>query len=267
MASGKVIVIGNEKGGTGKSTVAMHLIVWYMQQGKMVASVDVDGKQGTLTHYIQNRANYATMNHINLTLPQHIAMDIHEYTSEQEKMDDELAFQYTIQKLKNENDVVIIDTPGADSFLFRTAHSFADILITPINDSLIDIDVLAKIEPETLTVKSPGQYAQIVWQARQKRASQHKSAIKWFVLRNRLPSSNTKNGRVIWKILEALGKRINFTPIPGLGERVIFRDLFLKGLTLLDFGTGKNHTQITAASIPARQELRNLLISIGEKVV
>ena len=138
-------------------------------------------------------------------------------------------------------------------------------MITPINDSLVDLDVLAKIEPETLTVKSPGQYAQIVWQARQKRASMHKSAIKWFVLRNRLPSMNTKNGRIIWKILEALGKRINFTPISGLGERVIFRDLFLKGLTLLDFGlNGKN--QITAASIPARQELRNLLVNIGEKI-
>ena len=139
MSVGKVIVIGNEKGGTGKSTLAMHLIVWFLRQGKRVASVDLDGRQGTLTHYIENRAAYAEKHNIALGLPEHLTVAVREFPTASEREEDEVAFLYQIEKLKNENDVIIVDTAGADSALFRLAHSAADVLMTPINDSLIDL--------------------------------------------------------------------------------------------------------------------------------
>lgn len=264
MANGKVIVIGNEKGGTGKSTLAMHLIVWFLRQGKLVASIDLDGRQGTLTHYIQNRAAYAATKHIDLELPVHLTVTVREYPTIQDRRDDEEAFLEQLNKLQMENDIVLIDTAGGDSSLFRLAHSAADILITPINDSLVDLDVLAKIEPETLTVKAPGHYAQTVWQARQKRASYRKPATRWFVLRNRVMHVTTRNERLIWKLMEALGQRVNFTPLPGLGERIIYRELFLKGLTLLDVGNSKSGVEMSMPHVTARQELRHILQAIGE---
>ncbi|HBO59744.1 MAG TPA: ATPase [Alphaproteobacteria bacterium] len=265
MPAGKVIVIGNEKGGTGKSTLAMHLIVWFLCRGKRVASIDLDGRQGTLTHYIENRAAYAEKHGLALGLPEHLTVSTREFPTEAERKEDEVAFLYQVEKLKNENDVILIDTAGSDSALFRLAHTTADVLMTPINDSLVDLDVLAQIDAESLTVKAPGHYAQTVWQARQKRAAQKRPQTKWFVVRNRTMHVSTRNEKVIWKLLEALGKRINFTPLAGLGERIIFRELFLKGLTLLDFGGGKAPLKLTANTLAARQELRNILRAIGEK--
>lgn len=264
MAEGKIIVVGNEKGGTGKSTLAMHLIVWFLRQKKWVASIDLDGRQGTLTHYIQNRAAYGAMHHIELGLPEHLTIAVRENPTEQQRKEDEKAFCEQLQLLQKENDIVVIDTAGADSHLFRLAHTYADVLITPINDSLLDLDVLAKIEAETLTVKAPGHYAQSVWQARQKRAAARKRPTRWFVLRNRVMHVSTRNEKVIWKLLDALGRRINFTPLQGLGERVIFRELFLKGLTLLDIGQSKTGIKMSMTHLSAKQELRSILQAIGE---
>ncbi len=266
MAKGKIIVVGNEKGGTGKSTLAMHLIVWFLRRKKLVASIDLDGRQGTLTHYIQNRSAYALTHQIELGLPEHVTVTARENPTEEERNEDEKAFEELLCKLQDENDVVIIDTAGSDSYLFRLAHVAADILITPLNDSLIDLDVLAKVEPETLTVKSPGHYAQTVWQARQKRAARKKLQTRWFVLRNRVMHVSTRNEKLIWKLLDALGKRVNFTPLAGLGERIIFRELFLKGLTLQDVGMAKSGVSMTMNHVTARQELRAILQAIGEDV-
>ena len=265
MAECKIIVIGNEKGGTGKSTLAMHLIVWFLRQKKRVASVDLDGRQGTLTHYIQNRADYGAMRQIELGLPEHLTVSVRENPTEQERAEDEKAFRDQLIRLKMENDLIVIDTAGADSYLFRLAHTVADILITPINDSLLDLDVLAKVEQETLTVKAPGHYAQTVWQARQKRAAERKPQMRWFVLRNRVMHVSTHNEKLIWKLLDALGRRINFTPLRGLGERIIFRELFLKGLTLLDIGQAKTGVKMSMTHVAARQELRSILQAIGEE--
>ena len=265
MAEGKIIVIGNEKGGTGKSTLAMHLIVWFLRQKKRVASIDLDGRQGTLTHYIQNRAAYSVLHHIDLGVPEHLTVTVRDNPSEQERSQDEAAFHEQLEKLQSENDLIVIDTAGSDSHLFRLAHAAADVLITPINDSLIDLDVLAKVEPETLTVKAPGHYAQTVWQARQRRAAGRKPQMHWFVLRNRVMHVSTHNEKLIWKLLEALGQRISFTPLRGLGERIVFRELFLKGLTLLDVGQSKTGVAMSMTHVAARQELRSILQAIGEE--
>lgn len=256
--TGTVVVIGNEKGGTGKSTLAMHLIASFLKEGKKVSSIDLDGRQGTLTHYIQNRAAYAERTGMALDLPQHMSVTVRENPDAAERQEDEKAFAGQLAALSAESDVVVIDTPGADNYLFRLAHVYADILITPLNDSLIDLDVLAKIDPETLTVKTPGHYAQTVWQARQKRAALRKKASSWFILRNRLMHVSTKNEKTMRRLLDSLGERIRFTPLGGLGERIIFRELFLKGLTLLDVDDKRSEIEMSVSHIAARQELRTI---------
>lgn len=263
MTAGKVIVVGNEKGGTGKSTLAMHLVASFLQQGKTVSSIDLDGRQGTLTHYIQNRADYAERHGFRLALPQHLAVTIPEDLSPSERAADEEAFAFQVEDLARESDIVLIDTPGANNSLFRLAHACADILVTPINDSLIDLDVLAKIDSETLTVTAPSHYAQAVWQARQKRLAMKKPPMEWYVLRNRLMHVSTKNEKLIRKLLDALSKRIHFTPISGLGERIVYRELFLKGLTLLDIENKKIGIDFSFSNVAARQELRQIIKAIG----
>src|SRR3546814_6757451 len=51
-----VIVVGSEKGGTGKSTTAIHLTVGLMKLGFRVGTIDLDARQGTFTAFWRNRA-------------------------------------------------------------------------------------------------------------------------------------------------------------------------------------------------------------------
>ena len=67
----RVIVLGNEKGGSGKSTSALHLIVALLKRGFKVGSIDLDARQGTLSRMIENRGNYAQATGRTLVLPEH----------------------------------------------------------------------------------------------------------------------------------------------------------------------------------------------------
>src|SRR3977135_4655041 len=69
-----VIVVGNEKGGSGKTTIAMHIAVALMKNGQRVATIDLDSRQRTLTHYIENRRAWARRCHVDLEVPTHLTM-------------------------------------------------------------------------------------------------------------------------------------------------------------------------------------------------
>ena len=69
--SAHVIVLGNEKGGSGKSTTAMHVAVALLQAGQRVATVDLDSRQKSFTHYVENRRDWAERAHVKLDLPAH----------------------------------------------------------------------------------------------------------------------------------------------------------------------------------------------------
>src|SRR5271170_4560613 len=69
--SAHVIVLGNEKGGSGKSTTAMHVAVALLQAGQRVATIDLDSRQGSFTHYVENRRAWATRAGIELEHPRH----------------------------------------------------------------------------------------------------------------------------------------------------------------------------------------------------
>ncbi len=252
-----VIVLGNEKGGTGKSTISIHLIVNLLQDGYSVGSVDVDARQGTLTRYIENRR--ATNNSLEKPLPisDHIPL-MRSTSSKKESADSEdLAnLEGVFERFANK-DFIVVDTPGNDTPLSRHAHSKADTLITPMNDSFIDLDVIVRLKGDSLDMLRPSHYAETVWNQKKQRAVRDGGNIDWIVLRNRLSSINAKNKEQMEQVMQALSKRLGFRYMPGFGERVIFKELFLSGRTLLDLD--QTPQEMTLSHISARQELRNLL--------
>ena len=161
------------------------------------------------------------------------------------------------------NDVVVIDTPGSDNFLSRFAHSFADTLITPMNDSFIDLDLLAKVDADTLKIERVSLYSEMVWEQRKRRAMRDGGSIDWIVMRNRLASHDARNKRNVADVLQRLSKRIGFRLAPGFGDRVIFRELFLGGLTLLDLRRGGAGPSLTLSHVAARQEVRDLVAALN----
>lgn len=254
-----VVVLGNEKGGTGKSTTAMHVITSLLRQGYKVGSIDVDARQGTLSRYVENRRLRSEANpDEHLPLPEHYAVFRSEKSSiEEAQAEDEKKFKETLEKLKD-CDYIVIDTPGSDMFLSRVAHSFANTLITPLNDSFIDLDMLARLNPETMEVVRPSTYSEMVWEQKKQRAMRgDRRAIDWIVLRNRLNSVNSRNKEEMRKALDTLSKRIGFRLVAGFGERVIFRELFLSGITLLDLR--ETRIAMNLSHVAARQELNQLL--------
>ena len=253
----RVIVLGNEKGGTGKSTIAMHLVVALLRQGKSVGSLDLDARQATLSRYVENRRR-RDPDAIDLRHPDHRAVP-----PSADAEQDAALFHQHFSELRQRHEVMVIDTPGSDHPLSRLGHSFADILVTPLNDSFVDLDLLAAVDGESLKITRPGRYSEMVWETKKARALRGEmGGIEWFVLRNRLSSLDARNKREMEKLLAALAKRIGFHLAEGLNERVIYRELFLQGLTLLDLGEGTGPA-LSLSHVAARQELRQLITALG----
>ncbi len=253
-----VIVFGNEKGGTGKSTLTFHVAVALAKLGLTVSLIDGDSEQGSLTSYLKNRARFIET-HSDAPLVSPELATLYDW---QDATATELATQ--IADLKA--DVVVIDTPGSHSSLSQRLHSCADLIVTPLNDSLIDMAVLADIDPESGKILKPSHYAERIWQARQVRAARDGKTIDWIVLRNRLSALDAHNKRTMSDIIEKLSTRVGFRVGPGFGERVIFRELFLQGLTLSDFEGQKSGFSWTLSHVAARQELRDLIDLIAKYV-
>lgn len=253
----RVIVFGNEKGGSGKSTLAMHVIVGLLRSGRRVGSIDVDSRQATLTRYLENRAMLAETRSLPLPLPAHRLVVRSEHMPEE----DAERFNQALDSLARNCDAVVVDTPGSDAPLSRLAHSYADTLVTPMNDSFVDLDLLAKVDPETFKVICPSAYAEMVWEQRKVRMQRDGKSMDWVVVRNRLSAMETRNKRNMEAVLAALAKRIGFRTAPGFGDRVIFREMFLSGLTLLDLRDAG--TKLTMSHLAARQEVRDLLAALN----
>ncbi|ABC22918.1 division plane positioning ATPase MipZ [Rhodospirillum rubrum] len=253
-----VIVIGNQKGGSGKSTVAMHLVVSLARAGLRTGSIDLDAGQATLTRYLENRRAFAEKRGLDLPSPEHVPM-----VPGTSLEADIRRLEHSMLAFHEEVDVVVIDTPGSDTALNRAAHALADVLITPLNDSFIDLDVMARIDGDSMTITGPSPYAAAVWEAKQARARRDGTSMRWIVMRNRLSHLDARNKRDMEDALNDLSRRIGFSVVPGLGERVIYRELFLNGLTLLDLKDKGTGVDISMSHVAARQELRALLAAIG----
>ena len=252
-----VIVTGNEKGGTGKSTVTMHLISALLWQGFKVGSIDVDARQGTLSRYVENRVNKIKEAKLTLPTSHHIPVfrsPLDNVTAAQEE--EKSQFCQALETL-NDCDYIVVDTPGSDMYLSRLAHSYADTLVTPLHESFIDLDMLVRVTPDSLDILRPSTYSEMVWEQKKQRAMRDGGKVDWIVLRNRLASIHSRNKEEMEKVLRALSKRIGFRLLPGFGERVIFRELFLNGFTLLDMKY--MGMPMTLSHVSARQELSTLL--------
>jgi len=259
----KVIVLGNEKGGSGKSTVAMHLIVALMRRGLHVGSIDLDSRQGTLSRYVENRQTFATGKKIALDCPEHRRIEASDADTRAEAERDEIARLQGAMAQLADRDYVVIDTPGSASFLSRAGHGMAHTLITPINDSFLDLDLVARMTEDGKRVRAPGQYSDLVTDLRREQFDNGRRPMDWIVIRNRLSHIDARNKREIGDLLDKASERARFRVAPGLGQRVIFRELFLKGLTLLDLREQIPEVTLSMSHIAARQEVRSLLDAIG----
>jgi chromosome partitioning protein len=260
-ASAHVVVLGNEKGGSGKSTTAMHVAVALMNVGQRVATIDLDSRQKSFTHYIDNRRTWAKRARLDLKIPVHICVALGSTLKLEENEAIEFAgFAEAISSIEHTHDFVVVDTPGTDSYLTRLAHSMADTLITPLNDSFVDFDVLGHVDPTTFTVIGESHYAEMVRDARRQRRLIDGARMDWVVVRNRLAMFGSRNKRLVGEGLGELAARLGFRCADGLAERVIYREFFPRGLTALDtldettLGTRPNLAHVTA-----RQEVMGLV--------
>lgn len=258
---GRVIVVGNEKGGAGKSTVSIHLAISLMRMGLSVGIIDLDVRQRTLTRYLENRMRWMQATGAKLPIPEIIRVDASENRDlDAAEAEENTRFDTSLLRLRGTSDIVIIDAPGGDTHLSRIAHMAADTLVTPMNDSFIDFDLLGDVNPQTLEVLRPSFYSEMVWNCRKEKARTERKPIDWIVMRNRVSPLEARNKQKVGAALNNLAKRIGFRLAPGLSERVIYRELFPAGLTLLDLTESGSNIPFTMSHVAARQELRDLVI-------
>ena len=258
-----IIVFGNEKGGSGKSTTAIHVAIALCYQNMSVGIIDLDLRQKSLSRFLENRASFCEKQKSNLPNPTYYKIDESNKDSKAaSNSEEEKRFAEALTTLEQSCDFLVIDCPGGISNYVKMAHTVADTLVTPMNDSLIDFDLLAKIEPSTGKVVGPSIYSEMVWECRQIRASAKHPPIDWVILRNRISHVFSKNKHQVGKSLDNLSKRIGFRLSTGFSERVIFKELFLSGLTLIDLEK-MDDWQPTLSHVSARQEVRMLLANLN----
>ena len=256
-----LIVLGNEKGGSGKSTVAMHLVAGFLREGLSVGAIDLDARQGTMTRYVEARAATALRRGIDLVMPSFAAVTRSDApTVADAAAEDAAALDAALAAMAG-CDIVVLDSPGADTALARAGHARADTLITPINDSYVDFSMLGTVDPENRSVISPSIYSEMVWEARKQRFMRDKGRFDWIVMRNRIGAADARNKRDVGASLDELARRIGFRTVKGFGERVIFRELYLQGLTLMDLKEVAGGS-LSISQVAARQEVRALMAAI-----
>ena len=259
--SAHVVVFGGEKGGSGKSTAAMHIAVALMKAGQRVAAIDLDCRQQTFTRYINNRRAWARRTGLDLAIPAHFSI---KYGETMQIADNENCearqFMDAVATVERDFDFIVIDTPGSDSYLMRLAHAMADTLVTPINDSFLDFDVLGTVDAATYSVTGESHYAKMVRDTRRQRRRLDGATTDWIVVRNRLSMTASRNKQLVAEGLNALSFRLGFRPVDGLAEREVYREFFPRGLTALDhldaagIGARPDPDQVTA-----RREVTGLL--------
>ena len=258
----RIIVVGNEKGGAGKSTLAIHMACALLHDSFSVATIDLDLRQQSMARFFQNRATWAAASGQVLPMPVEgvgATADLLAAT------DSEAApkLEALISDAASRADYLIIDTPGADTIVSRVAHAAAELIVTPMNDSFVDFDMLGHVDPVTLDLVKPSLYAEVVWESRKRRMLNTRKSIDWVILRNRLASTEARNRRRLDDRLEALSKRVGFRIGPGLRDRVIYRELFPFGLTVADLSPTVRPIPVSLTHVAARQELRSVMAAIG----
>jgi chromosome partitioning protein len=264
MSQASVIVVGNEKGGAGKSTLAIHIAVALLHGGAKVAVLDLDLRQQTMGHFFAHRRAWLAANGAEAPMP--VEYDFGADGVALARAPDEEAsprFQAALADLRGKADFVLIDTPGSDTAMSRAAHGVADLIVTPMNDSFVDFDVLGVVDPVTLELTRHSLYSETVWNSRKARATNERKQIDWVVLRNRLAPTEARNRKRLDERVNALSRKVGFRVGPGLRDRVIYRELFPFGLTIADLSPAIRPVAMSLQHVAARQELRALMAALG----
>ena len=266
MTQPHVIVLGNEKGGAGKSTLAIHIVTGLLHAGRSVAIIDLDLRQRSMQRFFTNRLTWLAANQ--QQLPQPFMPDMGDGKAlAKAGVDEQIAvFDRAFNEAVSAGvDAILIDTPGGDTAVSAAAHARADQIVTPMNDSFVDFDLLGEVDPVSLELLKPSIYSESVWEARKLRAiSQGRHAtIDWLVVTNRLAVAEARNRKRLEERMNKLAKRVGFRVGPGLRDRVIYRELFPFGLTVADLSNEVRPVAVSLAHVAARQELRNLMKAMG----
>jgi chromosome partitioning protein len=243
---GHTITLANEKGGVGKSTLAFHLCAALGDAGYRVAAIDLDRRQQTLARCLVNRSG--TARRLGVALPTPAYAVLHQPSGSM--------LHQEISRIGWDCDYVVIDAPGHDCPIARRAIAMADTLVTPVNSSFIDIDLLGKFDPTTLRFMDVGYFAKLVGEISAERQRQNMAAIDWVVAPNRVRNGANQNQTSVASALRRLAPRAGFRLAAGLSERVAYRELALLGLTHLDL---KRIPQLGKGRPIALQELRDLV--------
>ncbi|MEX0285804.1 MAG: division plane positioning ATPase MipZ [Paracoccaceae bacterium] len=254
-----IIVVGNEKGGAGKSTVSMHVATALARLGFKVNALDLDLRQRSLCRYAENRRAFLENEGLELLGPN--CHDLPEADKDNLKPGENVydhRLSMAVTTLERDCDFILIDCPGSHTRLSQVAHSLADTLITPLNDSYVDFDLLARTDASGEKILGPSLYSEMVWNARQLRAQAGLKPMDWVVVRNRVGTQRMVNKEKMQRVVRILSERIGFRVAPGFSERVVFRELFPRGLTLLDL-KDVGVKQLNISNVAARQELRDMM--------
>ena len=257
-----IIVVGNEKGGSGKTTTAMHVTAALLNEGFRVGTMDLDVRQRSLSRYIENRKIWVGRRAV--AMPEHYPLEEFNYNdlSLRQRAEQE-QFVAAMTHLRTGNDFIVVDSPGTNSYLSRLGHAAADTLITPINESFVDFDLLAIVNPDDLSITGPSIYSEMVWSCRKARAQADGGSIDWIVVRNRTSHIHAKNRQRVETALDQLAHRLGFRQATGLSERVIFREMYPAGITLLDLTDEEANTNLTMSHVAARAEVRALVSALN----
>jgi chromosome partitioning protein len=226
--------------------------------------LDLDLRQQSMGHFFANRRAWLSANGAVAPMPvEHplsadgkalaLAPDAEALTR----------FEEAFEDLAGQADFVLIDTPGSDTAISRAAHGRADLIVTPMNDSFVDFDMLGVVDPVTLELKRHSLYSETVWESRKARAVKDRKQIDWVVLRNRLAPTEARNRKRLEERIETLSRKVGFRIGPGLRDRVIYRELFPFGLTVADLSASIRPVAMSLQHVAARQELRALMTALG----
>src|SRR5688572_19425182 len=199
-----IVVLANHKGGSGKSTLAMHILIALLRAGRRVGSIDLDHEQRSLTRYVENRMEWSNKNKIPLQIPNHRCVEGWGAKPESEGSRVSVLVG-TLGLMERDHDLIIIDTAGGGGELNHFVHSLADTLVTPINDSFVDLDVI-----DSIRASAPARYTASVREALEaRRAVTHRST-DWVVVRNRLSPLPSRNQRDVLKALSDISSKTGF---------------------------------------------------------
>jgi chromosome partitioning protein len=264
MGQASVIVVGNEKGGAGKSTIAIHIAAALLHGGANVAVLDLDLRQQTLGRFFANRKAWLAANGAEAPMPlEHAISSAGDALAKAPDAEQLSRFEEAFAEMSDKADFVLIDTPGSDTAISRAAHGKADLIVTPMNDSFVDFDMLGQVDPVTLELKRHSLYSETVWGCRKSRALATGRQTDWVVLRNRLAPTEARNRKRLDERVEALSRKVGFRVGPGLRDRVIYRELFPFGLTVADLSPAIRPVAMSLQHVAARQELRALMGALG----